>query len=175
MEVRHARPRKKTSADQQTLDLFGSEEVLSLPQSHIICDAPVAPNSLRIQAATIDGLLMLAGMALILAGFAYVGGLEALDKHSIPFLIAALITVPIFYKAMWAFMNRDSYGTKAAGLIIVDFDGNPPSQSRRYHRLLGSFVSVLAAGIGLVWALVDEDSLTWHDHISSTFPTVADL
>jgi uncharacterized RDD family membrane protein YckC len=162
------------SADQQLLDFFGSEEVLSLPQSHIICDAPVAPNSLRFQAALIDGLVMLAGMALLLAGFAYVGGLETLDSHSIPFLIAALITVPIFYKTMWAFMNRDSYGTKAAGLTIVDFDGNPPSKARRYHRLLGSFVSVLAAGIGLIWTLVDEDSLTWHDHISGTFPTIAE-
>jgi hypothetical protein len=28
--------------------------------------------------------------------------------------------------------------------------------------------------MGLIWALVDEDSLTWHDHISSTFPTLAD-
>jgi hypothetical protein len=24
----------------------------------------------------------------------------------------------------------------------------------------------------LVWALVDEESLTWHDHISKTFPTI---
>ena len=26
-------------------------------------------------------------------------------------------------------------------------------------------------GLGLVWALVDEENLTWHDHISKTFPT----
>ncbi len=174
VEVRHARPRKKTSADQQTLDFFGAEEVVRLPQSHIICDAPVAPYSLRIQAAIIDGLIMQAGMALILGGFAYAGGLSMLDKQSLLALLAALMTVPVFYKTMWAFVNRDSFGTAVVGLTIVDFDGNPPSQSRRYQRLLGSFVSVLAGGIGLIWALVDEDSLTWHDHISSTFPTLLD-
>lgn len=174
IELRHARPRKKVSADQQTLDFFGSEEVVSPPQSHIICDAPVAPNSLRIQASFIDGLIMFAGMALIFSGFVYLDGPRWLDKHSLPFLIAALVTVPLFYKAMWAYVNQDSYGTTAAGLRLVNFDGNPPSQSRRYQRLLGSFVSVLAAGIGLIWALVDEDSLTWHDHISSTFPTLTD-
>lgn len=174
VEVRHARPRKKASLDQQVLDFFGSQEGVSLPQSHIICDAPVAPNSLRIQASVTDSLIMLAGMALICAAFVYLGGPGFLDKHSIPFLIASLITVPLFYKTMWAYTNRDSFGTTAAGLVIVDFDGNPPSQSRRYQRLVGSFVSVLAAGIGLIWALVDEDSLTWHDHISSTFPTLAD-
>jgi uncharacterized RDD family membrane protein YckC len=172
VEVRHARPRRKVSADQQTLDFFGSEEVVSLPQSHIICDAPVAPNSLRIQAAVIDGLIMLAGMAVIFAGLAYVGGLAMLDKHSIPYLIVAFMTVPLFYKTMWVYVNQDSYGTMAAGLRIVDFDGNPPTQMRRYQRLVGSFVSVLAGGVGLLWALVDEDALTWHDHISSTFPTI---
>ena len=172
VEVRHARPRRKMNSDQQMLDFFGSEEVVSLPQSHIICDAPVAPNSLRIQASVIDGLIMLAGMALIFGGFFYIGDHEAIDKHSLPFLLAVLITIPLFYKGMWAYANRDSFGTAAAGLMIVDFDGNPPSQSRRYQRLLGSFVSVLAAGIGLIWALVDEDSLTWHDHISGTFPTL---
>lgn len=174
VEVRHARPRRKVSADQQVLDFFGSEELVSPPQSHIICDAPVAPNSLRIQASVIDGLIMLAGMALIFSGFVYLGGPGMLDKHSLPFLIGALITVPIFYKTMWVYANRDSYGTTAAGLELVDFDGNPPSQARRYQRLIGSFVSVLAAGIGLIWALVDEDSLTWHDHISGTFPTITE-
>jgi uncharacterized RDD family membrane protein YckC len=174
VEVRHARPRKKVSADQQLLDFFGAEEVVSPPQSHIICDALVAPNSLRLQATVIDGLIMLAGMALLFSGFVYLGGPRSIDRHSLPFLFAALITVPVFYKSMWAYANRDSYGTVAAGLRLVDFDGNPPSQLRRYQRLLGSFVSVLAAGIGLIWALVDEDSLTWHDHISSTFPTIAE-
>jgi uncharacterized RDD family membrane protein YckC len=174
VEIRHARPRKKVSPDQQILDFFGAEEVVSPPQSNIICDAPVAPNSLRIQASVIDGLIMLAGMALIFSGFVYMGGPSLVDKQSLPFLIAALLTVPLFYKGMWAYANRDSYGTTAAGLRIVDFDGNPPSHIRRYQRLLGSFVSVLAAGMGLIWALVDEDALTWHDHISSTFPTLAD-
>jgi uncharacterized RDD family membrane protein YckC len=174
VEVKHAKPRKKVSAEQQILDFFGSEEVVSPPQSHIICDAPVAPNSLRIQASIIDGLIMLAGMALIFSGFVYLGGPGALDKHTLPFLIAALVTVPLFYKGMWVFVGRDSYGTTAAGLRIVDFDGNPPSEARRYQRLAGSFVSVLAAGVGLIWALVDEDSLTWHDHISGTFPTFTD-
>lgn len=174
VELRHARPRRKVSPDQQLLDFFGAQEVVSPPQSHIICDAPVAPNSLRIQASVVDGLIMLAGMALIFSGFVYLGGPGLLDKHSLPFLITALITVPLFYKTMWAYTNRDSYGTTAAGLRIVNFDGNPPSQSRRYQRLVGSFVSVLAAGAGLIWALVDEDSLTWHDHISGTFPTLAD-
>ncbi len=34
-----------------------------------------------------------------------------------------------------------------------------------------AFLSLMAGGIGLLWGLVDEETLTWHDHISKTFPT----
>ena len=29
-----------------------------------------------------------------------------------------------------------------------------------------------SAGLGLLWSLADEESLTWHDHMSKTFPTI---
>jgi hypothetical protein len=29
-------------------------------------------------------------------------------------------------------------------------------------------------GLGMFWALMDEEGLTWHDHMSRTFPTVQD-
>ena len=45
--------------------------------------------------------------------------------------------------------------------------------TRRYQRLLGSMISVLAGGMGLIWVFLDQDCLTWHDHISSTFPTIS--
>jgi uncharacterized RDD family membrane protein YckC len=90
----------------------------------------------------------------------------------LPFLAATLITIPLFYRLLWAFAGRDSLGMRLTGLRLVDFDGNPPSQERRYHRIFGSILSVLAAGMGIAWSFVDQDCLSWHDHISSTFPTV---
>jgi uncharacterized RDD family membrane protein YckC len=56
-------------------------------------------------------------------------------------------------------------------LRLLNFDGRPPTREQRMLRLGASFLSVLSAGLGLLWALVDEESLTWHDHISQTFPT----
>ena len=172
MEIRHARPRKSKSRDQRTLDFQGQQEVLTQPESNIICDAPVAPTGLRVEAALIDGLLVLCGYALGAALFVYKGGNVSADKHAILFLLFALATVPLVYKLLWVFVGRDSIGMQRAGIRLVDFDGNPPSHARRYQRFFGSILSLLAAGVGLVWALVDEDRLTWHDHVSSTFPTI---
>lgn len=173
VQVRHASARKKRSADQRHLDLFGRHEVPIQPQSSIICDAPVAPAGLRMEAGTIDGLLMAIGAGFGVAIFRYFGGQISLETHSLLFLALALITIPAFYKLLWTFAGLDTIGMRSAGLRLVDFDGNPPSHERRYQRLLGSMISVLAGGIGLIWVFVDQDCLTWHDHISSTFPTIS--
>jgi uncharacterized RDD family membrane protein YckC len=173
VQLRHAGARKKRSAGQRHLDLFGRQEILSRPESSIICDAPVAPASLRMEAGIIDGLLMAIGVGLGVAIFRYFDGQISFETHSLLFVALALITIPVFYKLLWTFAGLDTIGMRSAGLRLVDFDGNPPSHERRYQRLLGSMISVLAGGIGLIWIFVDQDSLTWHDHISSTFPTIS--
>ncbi len=172
IEAPRPRARKSRSADQRRLDFAGPEQALPLPQSSIICDAPVAPVALRVQAAIVDGLIMALGCGFGVGLFKLLGGEISLDKHAAPFLVLAILTVPLFYKLLWTLAGRDTTGMRKAGLQLVDFDGNPPSQARRCQRLCGTLLSSLAAGIGMIWALVDEDGLTWHDHISSTFPTI---
>lgn len=172
IEAPRARVRKTRSGDQARLDFRGQEQVLPLPQSSIICDAPVAPLALRLQAAVVDGLIMALGCAFGAAFIQFFGGELALDRHITPFFVLAILTVPLFYKLLWTFVGRDTTGMRMAGLQLVDFDGNPPSPARRYQRLCGTLLSFLAAGVGVIWALVDEDGLTWHDHISNTFPTI---
>ena len=172
VEVRRARAKQVRSSEQRRLEFLGQDEVLSQPQSNITCGAPVAPPALRAEAALIDGVLMAFGCAVALALYLYQGGSLLPGKHAALFLTAALATIPTAYKLIWTAASRDTLGMQMAGLRLVDFDGNPPSQERRYQRVFGSVISLLAAGIGLVWAFVDEDSLTWHDHMSSTFPTI---
>ncbi len=173
VQVKHIRPAKVRSGNGRKLEFLGQAEVLTPPQSHIICDAPVAPAPLRLEAAFIDAAIMIVPCLISAGLFWYIGGALSFDKHIVPFLIMAIATVPLLYKLLWTFAGCDTIGMRQAGLRLVDFDGNPPSQARRYQRLLGSILSCLAAGIGLVWSLVDEDRLTWHDHISGTFPTLA--
>lgn len=160
------------AGEQQRLDLFGEPEVLTQPQSTIICDAPVAPNALRSQSALIDGLVILIGCGLAITVFSLAGGSFTLDKRILPFALGALATIPVAYRLLWSYAGIDSVGMHVTGLRLIDFDGNPPSRERRLQRTLASFISLFAAGIGLVWALVDQDSLTWHDHMSGTFPTI---
>jgi uncharacterized RDD family membrane protein YckC len=121
----------------------------------------------------LDLFVVLLGCSVGAALFFYVGGALTGGKHALPYLAAAVVTVPLFYKYLWAAAGRDSIGLRVTGLELVDFDGRNPSRAQRYQRLAGSILSFLAAGVGLAWALLDEDKLTWHDHISGTFPTLS--
>lgn len=176
VELKRPRPAKSDwkvgEGSQQSLEFLGQREISAAPQLAIICNAPVAPANLRAQAGLIDGLLMALGCALVFALFTLWGGHMLLDKHTLPYLALALLTIPLAYKLLWTMSGQDSFGMQKVGLTVVDFDGNPPSQERRYQRFFGSLLSILAAGMGLLWSFVDEDRLTWHDHISNTFPTI---
>ena len=186
VQVKHARAAKTRPipgsgvrngiGDQRRLEFEGQEGILTQPTPSIICDAPVAPVRLRLEASLIDCLVIAIPCCFAIALFKYVGGpltaFDRVDKYFLPLVVLSLATIPIFYKLLWAFAGCDTIGMQRAGLQLVDFDGNPPSKSRRYQRFCGSLLSLFAAGIGLIWSLVDEDRLTWHDHISNTFPTL---
>ncbi|MBV9084366.1 MAG: RDD family protein [Acidobacteriaceae bacterium] len=173
--MRHSRSRQRAASmqEQRHFEFLGQEEIVAPLEPGILCDALVAPVSLRFRAGLTDALIMSLGCGVVFGLFYYAGGRLPADKHGFGFLTAALVAIPVVYKLLWTFVGQDTIGMQSAGLRLVDFDGNPPSKQRRYQRFFGALISFLAAGMGVVWAFVDEDSLTWHDHMSGTFPTVA--
>ena len=94
-----------------------------------------------------------------------------LDLTSIVAIGVATGLLGFLYEAYWIVAGVPSPGMEWAGLRLVHFDGHEPSASDNGKRILGGIISVLAAFIGLAWAFVDEECLTWQDHISRTFPT----
>ena len=138
----------------------------------IYCDAPVAMPAHRLIATAVDTSMILVAVGMFLAVFFMSGGDIELTRQNLPFFAAVAIVITLFYRVLWSLGNGDSPGMRFAGLRLVDFDGRPPDREQRAMRQVASLLSVISAGLGLVWALVDEESLTWHDHISKTFPTV---
>jgi len=166
------RPHHRRSDNQQMLGFQASPaEVRTQPGETIDCDAPVAAPSHRLVAAAVDGSLILVALGVFLAIFFLSGGQVALDRQALSFIIGVTAVIALFYRALWCLANGDSPGMRFAGLRLVDFDGRRPDREQRGIRQVAGLLSLLSAGLGLVWALVDEENLTWHDHISKTFPT----
>jgi uncharacterized RDD family membrane protein YckC len=81
----------------------------------------------------------------------------------------ALIAVASLYKLLWSLFDQVTPGLQAVGLEVVRFDGLAPTLGQRLGRVALGWLSVAGAGMGVIWAMADEDRLTWHDHISQTF------
>jgi uncharacterized RDD family membrane protein YckC len=168
-----AQQRRHAAEAQQRLDLQSQGEVQPRPEEVLFCDARVALPTQRTLAAAADGAAVLLGTG-IFVGLALWKGID-FGIHGNLFLVplGMVAVVAVLYRGLWCLANRDTPGMRFAGLRLVDFDGRTPRRDRRVLRQFAGLLSLASAGVGLAWALVDEESLTWHDHISKTFPTTA--
>jgi uncharacterized RDD family membrane protein YckC len=62
-------------------------------------------------------------------------------------------------------------GQSIVGIEARNMEGWPPDRRESLLRAFGYLVSLSAFMLGFFWALVDSESLTWHDRISGTFLT----
>ncbi|HZU24324.1 MAG TPA: RDD family protein [Bryobacteraceae bacterium] len=141
------------------------------PAGVIWCDAPVAIAAHRIVAAALDVGIVVAGMALFAALVYLLAGSSVMHRLNPLLLIGVAAVLYLFYRALFCLADGDSPGMRWSHLRTVTFDGRLPEREQRFNRMAAACLSVVAMGLGLLWSLVDEEALTWHDHISRTFPT----
>jgi uncharacterized RDD family membrane protein YckC len=162
------RPRqRKVIPGQQSLEFTTSRPV----EGVIYCDAPVAIPAHRAMAAALDASVILIALGIFVAIFMLAGGQLVFNAQTaIPFIFVAG-SIAILYKLLWCLGNGDTAGMRWTNLRLVNFDGQAPDRKHRIYRMASGALSIAAAGLGMLWALVDEETLTWHDHISRTFPS----
>jgi len=89
-----------------------------------------------------------------------------------PTLAGALGAVAVLLLAAYEFLfvvyTGSTPGLRAARLRLAAFDGSPLNRRSRRWRVLASFLSAFAAGLGYLWCVLDQDGLCWHDRITRT-------
>lgn len=136
------------------------------------CDLQAANPKQRAAAAALDGVVIAIAFSLFLEIFHLFGGVIRPDKQTAIVLAGALSLIALFYGLLWALAARETAGMRWVDLRLIDFDGFPPDARSRALRLAACCLSFSAGGLGVLWALMDEEKLTWHDHMSKTFPAV---
>jgi uncharacterized RDD family membrane protein YckC len=160
------------SQDQQAFHFADESAPAAAPAPVIVCDDLAAPPAARLRAALVDLLCTAAAATLTLAPIFIWARPLILDRWTLAWTGSIVAAIAIVYPLIWIICGCGSIGARATRLTLVSFDGTRPSTAARYRRLLATVISVTAAGVGLLWALFDEDHLTWHDHMSGTFPTI---
>lgn len=140
----------------------------------IFCDAPVATSVHRLLACALDTALVVIAYSVFLAAFTICGGEFHLSAATLPWFAGALVPIGLFYASLFTLTGTETFGARWTGLKLINFDGFPITRRERLLRSASACLSILSGGLGLLWSLADEESLTWHDHISKTFPTIRD-
>lgn len=140
-------------------------------EASIFCDFEVAAPMHRASAAVIDASMILIAYGIFLTVFHFMGGSLIYSKPVMLVLVAAAAIIAMFYGFVWVCAGGQTVGMRALRLKLVNFDGYPPDGRSRWLRYMGACLGYCAGGLGLLWALLDEESLAWQDHISKTFPT----
>src|SRR5579863_3240886 len=163
---RHSQPsaprqrRRKIIPGQQALEFTHADRSSKPADAVIYCDARVAIPAHRAMAAALDASMIVMALAVFGIVFRLAGGVFVLNAKTAPIFLGVTAGIVIFYRLLWCLANGDTIGQKWTRLRLVNFDGQPPTRAQRLYRTASGFLSLMAGGIGLLWSLVDEETLT---------------
>ena len=140
---------------------------------------PVASIEERRLAGLIDVGCLLFAYGGFLTLFGSLGGQFTFSKLSAVMCVATFVIVYLQYFALFTVFGGTTPGMMMRGLHVVSFSGEPPTPRQMLWRSAGYMLSAGTFFMGFLWALWDEDALTWHDRLSRTYlcpaPTLADI
>ncbi len=129
----------------------------------------LAAFSRRMMAALVDGALTV-GASLVAALLA------AVNVDQLPSLrlleigaAAGLFAIGLLYQAIFFTLSDATPGMKYARISLCTFDDQSPTRAQMRARLGAVLLSILPLGLGLAWAIFDENHLSWHDRLSKTY------
>jgi uncharacterized RDD family membrane protein YckC len=83
--------------------------------------------------------------------------------------LAALLVTGLLYHVFFLLVALSTPGMMYAGIGLSTFEEEPPTRMQLRDRLGAMLISLLPVGVGMAWAIFDEDHLSWHDRISRTY------
>ena len=174
---RRVRREQTSETAQTTLDFLpplktAPKTTKTNAEAVIFCDAAVAAPIHRATAAALDLSMILIAFGAFLAGFQYFANPQPMNRLSLVLVGGMLVLFALLYGLLFAVCADATPGMRWTHLRLIDFDGFVPEPRSRALRFAGCWISLLSGGLGLAWSLLDEENLTWHDHMSQTFPTL---
>ena len=96
-------------------------------------------------------------------------GSPTLDRRIIGAYVAGFLVLLVVYFFLFMLSESQTPGMKAFRLTVVDAAGQPLDPPQALLRGFGYLISIIPFMLGLLWAFIDPEHLTWTDKVSETF------
>lgn len=126
------------------------------------------PSLLRRLAAGTYDLLLLAGLLMMLGiGVLILRGGNPVPPGTPWFQALVLLLCAVFYAGFWS-RGGQTLGMRSWRLRVETTDGRPLHLATALLRFAAALLSLLPAGLGMLWILVDREGRAWHDRLTGT-------
>ena len=179
---------RATAPGEDAVDSFTGPDLRAVP--------PLQPASIgrRLLAAAINSCVMLAGLLGFAAVFVLISGhalhwpgggplgervrqfagsiaiQTGIGLGLVP--LAAAVAggfLYLLYQALFFTFSEATPGMRCARIALCTFDDENPTRPAMRLRILAVLLSACPLGLGLLWATLDEERLTWHDRMSRMY------
>ncbi len=136
-----------------------------------------APISLRLMAGLVDACLIVTVQVAFTAVFALAltrlsgehAALEIPRTMAIAGTLGTLAILTLLYQLLFFSLSDATPGMRYARIGLCTFSDENPTRSAMRRRIFATVLAACPLGFGLLWALLDEDTLGWHDRISRMY------
>jgi uncharacterized RDD family membrane protein YckC len=128
-----------------------------------------APLELRLMSGLVDGILVAGGALAFVAAYAKAGGEIPLGLPAAGAICGILAVVHVLYQLLFFSFSDQTPGMRYARIGLCTLSDENPTRAQMRRRILAQFIAVCPLGIGLLWIVLDDDGLGWHDRISRMY------
>jgi uncharacterized RDD family membrane protein YckC len=134
-------------------------------------EAPIRPAALedRIMASLVDAALSFAGFLVFVFVFSSCTAHPPAGRTALAAAVLALVATFAAYQWLFFRFGESTPGMMYARIALCTLDDDNPTRPAMQRRVGALLLSALPLGLGLLWAVFDEDHLGWHDRISGTY------
>ena len=128
-----------------------------------------APLGLRVMASMVDGCLITATFLASLAMFVYMADRIPTGQSAVLGAVGSFAALALIYQLLFFTFSNATPGMLYARIGLCTFADDNPSRSAMRRRIIAILLAACPAGLGLLWAWLDDDRLGWHDRISRMY------
>ena len=154
------------------LDAHTVTEPVANPEAPVLASLlppQTAPLQLRVMSAMVDGIFVAAAGLAFVAAYARAGGSIPLGVPAALSVLGILTVIHVLYQLLFFTFSDETPGMRYARIGLCTFTDENPTRKDMRRRIFAQFVAVCPLGIGLLWILLDDDALGWHDRISRMY------